>query len=131
MAVPPAEIFSAPTHIFAPCAMGGILNDTSIPLLKAEVIVGSANNQLLAPRHGEVLHEMGILYAPDYVANAGGMINGMRELLGWDVEAAFAKVQELYDTMLDLFRQSKADGVAPFRMADSIAEAKLAAAGTI
>ncbi|HEV7397837.1 MAG TPA: Glu/Leu/Phe/Val dehydrogenase [Pyrinomonadaceae bacterium] len=123
--VTPEEIFSASADIFSPCAMGGILNDKTIPQLKAEVVVGSANNQLLEPRHGDVLSEKGILYAPDYVANAGGMINGCRDLLGWDADATFAKVQELYDTMLELLAQSESERIAPFRKADQMAEAIL------
>jgi leucine dehydrogenase len=123
--VTPEEIFSASADIFSPCAMGGILNDKTIPQLKVEVVVGSANNQLLEPRHGDVLSEKGILYAPDYVANAGGMINGCRDLLGWDADATFAKVQELYDTMLELLAQSESEGIAPFRKADQMAEAIL------
>lgn len=122
------QIYSAGADIFAPCALGGIINDDSIAQLKAEVIVGSANNQLLEPRHGDALYELGILYAPDYVANAGGMINGCRELLRWDVGDALAKVQELYDTMLELLDQAKAENVPPFRKADKMAEAKMAAA---
>lgn len=122
------QIYSTGADIFAPCALGGIINDDSIAQLKAEVIVGSANNQLLEPRHGDALFELGILYAPDYVANAGGMINGCRELLGWDDGDALAKVQELYDTMLELLDQAKAESVPPFRKADKMAEARLAAA---
>lgn len=126
-AVPADEIFAAKADIFSPCAMGGILNDDSIPQLRAEVVVGSANNQLLESRHGDVLNEMGILYAPDYVANAGGIINGCRELLSWGAGEAMAKVQELYDTMLDLLDHARIEGVAPFRKADQMAEARLAA----
>jgi len=124
--VPVDRIMSVEADIFSPCAMGGILNDETIPKLAAEIIVGSANNQLLAPRHGDELNERGILYAPDYVANAGGMINGSRELLGWDTEKAFAKVHELYDTMLELLERAKLEGIAPFRKADEMAEARLA-----
>jgi leucine dehydrogenase len=127
-ALAPSEIFAADADIFSPCAMGGIINDNSIAQLKAEVIVGSANNQLLEPRHGEVLNVMGILYAPDYVANAGGIINGGRELLGWSTDDTLAKVQDLYQTMLDLLNQAKAEGIPPFRKADQMAEARLAAA---
>ena len=110
--------------------MGGILNDETIPQIQAEIIVGSANNQLLEPRHGDVLNHRGTLYAPDYVANAGGMINGCRELLGWDTAAAMLKVQELYDTMLELLGKSKDEGVAPFRKADQLAEQRMAAGRT-
>lgn len=127
-AAPAEEILSVSADIFSPCALGGILNDQSIPQLHAEIIVGSANNQLLESRHGDVLNDMGILYAPDYVANAGGMINGCRELLGWDTADALLKVQELYDTMLDLLNQARAEGTPPFRKADQIAEQRLSAA---
>ena len=85
-AVAPEEIYSAAADVFAPCALGGVLNDQTIPQLKAELVVGGANNQLLEPRHGDLLEQRGILYAPDYAANAGGVINGCcREMLGWDV----------------------------------------------
>jgi leucine dehydrogenase len=126
--VAPNEIFSVSADIFSPCALGAILNDKTIPQLQAEIIVGSANNQLLEPRHGDMLDELDILYAPDYVANAGGMINGCRELLGWDQAAAVAKVQDLYNTMLELLSQAKAEGIPPFRKADQMAEARLSAA---
>jgi leucine dehydrogenase len=122
------DIFAAPADIFSPCAMGGILNDESIPQIQAEIIVGSANNQLLEPRHGDVLDARGTLYAPDYVANAGGMINGCRELLGWDTADAMLKVQELYDTMLELLGKSRDEGIPPFRKADQLAEQRLTAA---
>jgi leucine dehydrogenase len=90
--------------------------------------VGSANNQLLAAKHGDALAELGILYAPDYVANAGGVINGCRELLSWDEQTTRLKVDGIYDTMLALLDQAKNEGVPPFRMADQIAEERLLAA---
>ena len=83
-AAAPDEIYRSDVEIFAPCALGGIINDETIPQLKVEIVVGGANNQLLETRHGDELHRLGILYAPDYAANAGGMINGCRELLGWE-----------------------------------------------
>jgi leucine dehydrogenase len=126
--VSPENIYSTPADIFSPCAMGGILNDESIPQIQADIIIGSANNQLLEPRHGDVLYARGTLYAPDYVANAGGMINGCRELLGWDTADAMLKVQELYDTMLELLSKSRDEGIPPFRKADQLAEQRLAAA---
>ena len=127
-AIPAQDIFAVPADIFAPCALGGILNDDTIEQLVVEVVVGSANNQLLEPRHGDVLNEKGILYAPDYVANAGGVINGCRELLGWSENDALMKVQKLYDTMLDLLNQAKGESIPPFRKSDKIAEARLSAA---
>ncbi len=123
--VAPEEIFDADADIFAPCALGGILNDETIPRLKVEVVAGAANNQLLEPRHGDALAARGVLYAPDYAANAGGIINGCRELLGWDTAHAHAKVEELYDTLLRIFSLAESEGVAPHVAADRLAEQRL------
>ena len=87
--VAPEEIYSVQSDIFAPCALGGIINDATIPKLTCEIVAGGANNVLLEERHGVVLEERGILYAPDYVANAGGVINVYSELAGWDSARAF------------------------------------------
>ena len=124
-AVAPEEIFDADADIFAPCAMGGVLNDETIPRLRVEVVAGAANNQLLEPRHGDALAERSILYAPDYAANAGGIINGCRELLGWDAAHALAKVEELYDTLLRIYALAKSEGVHPYVAADRLAEQRL------
>jgi leucine dehydrogenase len=123
--VEPDEIYDAEAELFAPCALGGILNDESIARLRAEVVAGAANNQLLEPRHGFALEARGILYAPDYVANAGGVINGCRELLGWDAERARRQVDAIYDTMLDVFRVARERGLPPHAAADRIAEERL------
>ncbi|HEX4683870.1 MAG TPA: Glu/Leu/Phe/Val dehydrogenase, partial [Gemmatimonadaceae bacterium] len=77
------EIYGAESDIFAPCALGAIVNDKTIPQLKVEIVAGAANNQLLEERHGDELERRGIMYAPDYVANAGGVINVYSELAGW------------------------------------------------
>jgi leucine dehydrogenase len=123
--VPPEEIFDADADIFAPCALGGILNDETIPRLKVEIVAGAANNQLLEARHGDALAGRGILYAPDYAANAGGIINGCRELLGWDTAHAHAKVEELYDTLLRIYALAESEGVPPHLAADRLAERRL------
>jgi leucine dehydrogenase len=128
-AVPPAEIFGARADIFAPCAFGGIINDETIPQLKVEIVAGSANNQLLEDRHGDALHEIGILYAPDYVSNAGGIINGCRDLLGWQKADAMVKVDAIYDTMLTILELARSTGMPPFKVADGLAEARLGAGG--
>ncbi len=127
-AVAPEEILDAETDVFAPCALGGVINDHSLARLKAGVVVGSANNQLSEERHGDALEELGITYVPDYLANAGGLINGCRELLGWDADEATAKVRAIYDTALFVLNLAKAEGVAAHRMADRLAEARLASA---
>ena len=86
------EILTAEVDVLAPCALGGIINDETMPSFQAEVIAGGANNQLLEPRHGDALEQRKILYAPDYAANAGGVINGCcREMLGWDQVATMPR----------------------------------------
>ena len=123
--VAPSEIYSAEADIFAPCALGGVLNDETIPRLRVEVVAGAANNQLLEARHGDALEARGILYAPDYVANAGGVINGCVELLGWRPGEARRKVEEIYDTLLNVFRVARAWAVAPHVAAGRLAEERL------
>lgn len=121
-------IFSADADIFAPCALGGIINDKTIPMLKVVIVSGGANNQLLEERHGDVLAEKGILYAPDYVANAGGVINVYGEVSGWDAQRALDKADDIYDTILKVFEISKKEGIPTYRAADRLAEQRLAAA---
>ena len=121
-------IFSADADIFAPCALGGIINDRTIPMLKVEIISGGANNQLLEERHGDILTEKGILYAPDYVANAGGVINVYGEVSGWDAQRALDKADDIYDTVLKVFEISKREGIPTYKAADRLAEQRLAAA---
>lgn len=128
-AVGPDEIYGVQADIFAPCALGGIINDKTIPQLKVEVVSGAANNVLLEERHGEVLDEKGILYAPDYVANAGGVINVYSELAGWSSARAFRKADEIYDTILKVFRIAKTDKVPTYVAADRLAEQRIAAVG--
>jgi leucine dehydrogenase len=128
-AVSPDEIYSVQADIFAPCALGGIINDKTIPQLKVEIVSGAANNVLLEERHGEVLDQKGILYAPDYVANAGGVINVYSELAGWSSARAFRKADEIYDTVLKVFKIAKTDKVPTYVAADRLAEQRIAAVG--
>lgn len=128
-AVRPDEIYAARADIFSPCALGGILNDQTIPQLTVEIVAGAANNQLLEPRHGDALESRGILYAPDYVVNAGGVINGgCMELLGWEPGRAAARVDEIYDTLLKVFTIAEAERMPTYRAADRLAEQRLASA---
>ena len=121
VAVAPEEIYSVESDVYAPCALGGTINDQTIPQFKVEIIAGGANNQLLEERHGDELEKRGILYAPDYAANAGGIINGCRELLGWKASQSLAKVDEIYDTVLAIFRTASAEGIPTYKAADRIA----------
>jgi len=125
VAVAPEEIYGSAADIFSPCALGGIINDQTIPQLKVEVIAGGANNQLLEMRHGDDLHRLGLLYVPDYAANAGGVINGCRELLGWEAPQSAAKVDEIYDTLLDIFRVAEREDIPTYKAADRLAERRL------
>ena len=121
------EIYSVKADIFAPCALGGIINDVTLPKFKFEVISGGANNQLLEPRHGDQLEEMGMQYAPDYVANAGGVINVFGEVAGWDAPRALKKADEIYDTILSVFDIAKSEGIPSYKAADRLAERRLKA----
>jgi len=126
--VAPTEICGVRADVFAPCALGGVLNDHSIPELKVQIVAGAANNQLLDDKHGEILREQNILYVPDYVANAGGVFNGCTEVLDWDSERASRKVDEIYDTVLGVFERAKAQGITTNKAADLIAEDRLKSA---
>jgi leucine dehydrogenase len=124
--VSPAEIYSVKADIFAPCALGGVINDQTIQQLQAEVIVGGANNQLLEPRHGDLLELRGILYAPDYAANAGGVMNGCCiEMMGWDGPCTMAKIDSIYDTLLQIFTLAQSEGIPSYQAADRLAEQRL------
>jgi leucine dehydrogenase len=121
-------IFSADADIFSPCALGGIINDKTIPKLKAQIVAGGANNQLLEERHGDELQRRGILYAPDYVANAGGVINVYGEVVGWDAQRALDKADDIYDTILKVFDIAEAKKIPTYEAADRLAEQRLAEA---
>jgi len=126
--VPAEEIFDAEADVFAPCALGGVLNAETIPRLRVEIIAGGANNQLHEEADGERLLGRGILYAPDYVANAGGVIVlGGREILGWSNELVRERVEGIYGTMLDVLRLAEEQDVPPDVAADRLAERRLAA----
>ena len=124
-AVNPDEIYGVECDIYAPCALGATINDDTIPQLKAKVIAGSANNQLKDTRHGDTIHEMGIVYAPDYVINAGGVINVADELYGYNQERAMKKVEQLYTTIEKVIEISKRDGIPTYVAADRMAEERI------
>ncbi|MGE8005529.1 Leu/Phe/Val dehydrogenase [Lysinibacillus sp. NPDC093216] len=125
-AVAPEEIYSQEVDIFSPCALGAILNDETIPQLKAKVVAGSANNQLQDSRHGDYLHELGLVYAPDYVINAGGVINVADELYGYNRERAMKRVEGIYDSIEKIFEISKRDGIPTYVAANRLAEERIA-----
>jgi len=114
--------------VFAPCALGAGLNDSTIPHLKAKIVAGAANNQLAEPRHGDDLHARGILYAPDYAINAGGLVNVAQEAKGYDAKAARDKTLTIYDTILDICERGKRLAAPTYKVADILVEEKLGAA---
>ena len=121
-------IHGVDVDVFAPCALGAILNDDTIPAIKAKVIAGGANNQLLDEvKHGAMVQACGLVYAPDYVINAGGVINIFHELKGYDPKAAHAQAAGIYDTLLTIFAEAKAEGIATSVASARLAERRLAA----
>ena len=129
--VGPEEIYGVQADVFAPCALGGIVNDTTLPQLRVEIVCGGANNVLLEERHGDLLEKKDILYTPDYVANAGGVINVYSELAGWSSARAFRKADEIYETVLKVFKIAKSDKVPTYVAADRLAEQRIQAVGSM
>ena len=125
------EIYGTTADIFAPCALGAIVNDKTIPQLKVEIVAGAANNQLLEERHGDELERRNILYAPDYVANAGGVINVYSELAGWTSARSFRKADEIYETVRKVFEIAKEEKVPTYLAADRLAEQRIRAVGSM
>jgi leucine dehydrogenase len=129
--VQPDEIYGVDADVFAPCALGAIINDKTIPQLTVEIVAGAANNQLQEDRHGDLLEQKKILYAPDYVANAGGVINVYSELAGWSSARAFRKADEIYETILKVFEIGERDSIPTYEAADRLAEQRIRAVGTM
>ena len=124
-AVAPDAIYDVKADIFAPCALGAIINDDTLKRLKVEIIAGGANNQLAETRHGVQLEKQGILYAPDYVINGGGVVNVFGELQGWTMERAKRKAQEIYDTILRVYAIADREKIPTFEAADHLAEERI------
>ena len=125
----PISIHAEPCDVFAPCALGAVLRPDTLGELRCRVIAGAANNQLLDADAGDRLHQAGIVYAPDYVINAGGVIN-IGEELGrtYDAERAQASVERIENNLEAVFERARTAGVAPHRAADLVAEERIAAA---
>jgi len=124
----PDEIYDADIDIYAPCALGATLDDNTIPRLKCSIVAGAANNQLRNEDvHSKMLKERGILYAPDYAINAGGLINVANEIGGYNRERAFRKAEEeIYDTLLAIYKRSEDDGVTTHAAALRVAKKRMA-----
>lgn len=120
--VAPDEIFGLDVDVFAPCALGAALNDQTIPQLKARIVAGAANNQLAEARHGVELMRRGILYAPDYVINAGGIIDIYHERIGFDRAALIRHIEGIHDNLLEIFARARKEERPTGEVADAIAE---------
>src|SRR5690606_12994521 len=124
--VKPDEVIGLEVDIYSPCALGATVNDTTLPLLKCSVIAGSANNQLAEEdKHGRLLMEKGILYAPDFLINAGGIINCAWERRGYNEKAAFAQTEEIYRTALGIFKRSQEENIPTYLAANQAAEQRI------
>jgi leucine dehydrogenase len=121
-----ADAVATPCDVFAPCAMGAVVNDVTLPGLRCSVVAGAANNVLQAPEHGETLHERGILYAPDFCINAGGLIFLEEEMLGHDAERTERRVRRVGALVRDVIARAERDGTSTARAADALARDRLA-----
>jgi len=123
--VQPNDIYQVKCDVFAPCALGAILNDQTIPALNTSIIAGAANNQPAEPQHVEALGKRGILYAPDYVINAGGLIHAYAEYKTLPMDKAEERINGIYHTMLELFDRASRENKSTSEVADMIAEERL------
>ena len=129
--VPLDAIYSTECDVFAPCALGSAINDVTVPRLRCKIVAGAANNQLAEPRHGDDLMQRGILYAPDYAINAGGLINVAEEVRGYDAERSRERTLAIYDTIREIAERADKAMAPTYRVADLIVEERLAKYGPI
>jgi leucine dehydrogenase len=117
--VPAAEIHRTECDVYAPCALGGAINDRTLPQLRCRIVAGAANNQLASEECGTLLHEKGVLYAPDYAINAGGLINVAQEVAGYDADVARKRTLAIHGTIMEIAQRSRRDNIAPQQVADA------------
>jgi leucine dehydrogenase len=130
-AVEPDEIYSVDCDIFSPNALGAVINDDTIKQFRCSAIAGAANNVLAEERHGDILHEKGILYAPDYLANAGGLIQVADELHTYNKERAFRNAEHIYDILGQIYQISKNENIPTYKAANRLVETKIEKIGRI
>lgn len=124
-AVEPDAIYDVDAEVFAPCALGAVVNDDTLARFNFEIVAGAANNVLARAHHGEGLEKKGVLYAPDYVINAGGLINVYGELNEWSADRSKRKAGDIYNTLIRIFERAKAEGVPTSVAADRVAESRI------
>lgn len=123
--VKPHEIYKVDADVFSPCALGGILNDEVIPILRCKIVAGAANNQLAEERHSEELLKRGILYAPDYVINAGGLISALYEMGRCDRETVIRMTAEIYDRLRAIFNTARSEKISTQVAASRMVEERI------
>jgi valine dehydrogenase (NAD+) len=125
------DLITSDIDVYAPCALGGALNDDTVPALRATVVVGVANNQLAYPGIEKLLEDRGILYAPDYVVNAGGVIQVADEINGFNFDRAKARAAKIFGTTKEILELAAGEGVPPAVAADLLAERRMADVGRL
>jgi leucine dehydrogenase len=126
------DIYDVDMDIYAPCALGATVNDDTLSRLKCSIIAGAANNQLqIEDVHGRLVMEKGIIYAPDFALNAGGVINCYSEVKGLSAEWAMTKAEEIYQTIGNIVKRSKEENVPTYQIANKMAEERIAAIGNV
>ena len=125
------EIYDVPADVYSPCALGGTVNEQTLPRLKAKVICGAANNQLANDAIGDEVARRGILYAPDYAVNAGGVMNVALELDGYNRERAMRMMRTIYHNLTRIYEISDRDGVPTYQAADRLAEERISTIGKL
>jgi valine dehydrogenase (NAD+) len=125
------ELIASAIDVYAPCALGGALNDDTVPLLRAKIVAGAANNQLAHPGIEKLLAERDVLYAPDYVVNSGGVIQVADEIEGFNFARAKERAGRIYDTTKQILELASAEGVPPALAADRLAERRMADVGRL
>lgn len=129
--VKPDAIYDVKCDIYSPCALGAVINDKTIDRLTCKVVAGAANNVLAEDRHGDLLQKKGIIYAPDYVINAGGLMNVADELNGYNEERAIEKVKTIYNNIAKVIAISKRDNIPTYKAADRMAEERIEKIGRV
>ncbi len=124
-AIAPDDIYEVNCDIFAPCAMGAVINDFTIEQLKCKIVAGSANNQLADNEHGDMLMKKGILYIPDFVINSGGVMNVYEEMKGYDRERAMARASTIYESVKKIIEISKSENISTNKAAERMAEERI------
>ena len=125
------EIYDVEADVFAPCALGAVINEETIPRLKCKIVAGPANNQLANNEAGNELEKRGILYAPDYAVNAGGLMNVSIEFEGWNHERAIRMTRTIYYNVGKIFKIADRDGIPTWQAADRMAEERIATLGQL